>query len=103
MFENVGATDLVVQNVEAERRLRLRFAVQLSLKVPDFIRCLQAHRQSPCPHQLEKHVGSAALEKNVPLNIVSRWLGHANLQTTAIYGQFTGKEERGLAARMWAV
>ena len=44
----------------------------------------------------------AALEKNVPLNIVSRWLGHSNLQTTAIYGNFTGKEERGLAARMWA-
>jgi integrase len=38
----------------------------------------------------------------VPLNIVSRWLGHSNLQTTAIYGNFTGREERGLAARMWA-
>jgi integrase/recombinase XerD len=43
----------------------------------------------------------AALDKNVPLNIVSRWLGHSNLQTTAIYGNFTGREERGLAARMW--
>lgn len=45
----------------------------------------------------------AALEKNVPLNIVSRWLGHSNLQTTAIYGNFTGREERSLAARMWDV
>ena len=44
----------------------------------------------------------AALEKNVPLNIVSRWLGHSNLQTTTIYANFTGAEERGLAARMWA-
>lgn len=44
----------------------------------------------------------AALEKNVPLNIVSRWLGHSNLQTTTIYANFTGREERGLAARMWA-
>jgi integrase/recombinase XerD len=43
----------------------------------------------------------AALEKNVPLNIVSRWLGHSNLQTTTIYAAFTGAEERGLAARMW--
>ena len=43
----------------------------------------------------------AALEKNVPLNIVSRWLGHANLQTTTIYANFTGREERDLAARMW--
>ena len=44
----------------------------------------------------------AALEKNVPLNIVSRWLGHSNLQTTTTYANFTGSEERGLAARMWA-
>jgi integrase/recombinase XerD len=44
----------------------------------------------------------AALEKNVPLNIVSRWLGHSNLQTTTIYANFTGREERALAARMWA-
>lgn len=44
----------------------------------------------------------AALEKNVPLNIVSRWLGHSSLQTTAIYADFTGREERNLAARMWA-
>lgn len=44
----------------------------------------------------------AALEENVPLNIVSRWLGHSNLQTTAIYANFSGREERGLAARMWA-
>lgn len=43
-----------------------------------------------------------ALERNVPLNIVSRWLGHSNLQTTTIYAAFTGAEERGLAARMWA-
>jgi integrase/recombinase XerD len=43
----------------------------------------------------------AALEKNVPLNVVSRWLGHSNLQTTAIYANFSGREERGLAARMW--
>lgn len=43
----------------------------------------------------------AALEKNVPLNIVSRWLGHSNLQTTTIYADFSGREERGLAARMW--
>ena len=43
----------------------------------------------------------AALDKNVPFNIVSRWLGHSNLQTTTIYANYTGREERGLAARMW--
>ena len=44
----------------------------------------------------------AALERNVPLNVVSRWLGHSNLQTTTIYADFSGSEERGLAERLWA-
>jgi integrase len=32
---------------------------------------------------------------------VQRWLGHANLATTAIYVDAVGIEERALAARMW--
>src|SRR5690349_23755601 len=47
MAENVFAIDLVVEQVEAEIRLRLRLEIQLPLKGPDFIGCLQAHRQSP--------------------------------------------------------
>ncbi len=54
--EDVRPTDLVVQNVEAEGRLRLRLAVKLSLKAPDPFRCFEAHRQSPCPrHQKKAH------------------------------------------------
>jgi len=29
------------------------------------------------------------------------WLGHAAMQTTAIYANVTGEEEKQLAARMW--
>ena len=47
MAQDVLAADLVVEQVEAERRLRLRLAIQLPLKRPDLIRCCQAHRQSP--------------------------------------------------------
>ena len=39
--------DLVVEQVESEVRLRLRFEIELPLKRPDVIRCCQAHRQSP--------------------------------------------------------
>ena len=39
--------NLVVEQIEAEGRLRLRLAIQLSLKAPDRSRCCQAHRQSP--------------------------------------------------------
>src|ERR1700745_1569084 len=47
MAQNVVAIDLVVEQVEAEIRFRLRLEIQLPLKGPDFIGCLQARRQSP--------------------------------------------------------
>ncbi len=47
MAQNVFTINLVVEQIEAEGRLRLRLAIQLSLKAPDRIRCCQAHRQSP--------------------------------------------------------
>jgi len=37
----------------------------------------------------------------VPLNVVQRWLGHARLETTAIYMSIVGPEERLLAKRTW--
>jgi len=32
---------------------------------------------------------------------VQRWLGHASLRTTAIYGDVTGPDERVFGERMW--
>src|ERR1700738_467802 len=52
--QDVLAVNLVVEQVEAEGRLRLRLTVQLSLKGPDRCRCCQAHRQSPSPRHLRK-------------------------------------------------
>lgn len=43
-----------------------------------------------------------ALHSHAPLNLVQRWLGHAQLSTTAIYADATGDEERAIAARMWS-
>src|SRR6202163_1015475 len=43
--QDVLAVNLVVEQVEAEGRLRLRLTVQLSLKGPDRCRCCQAHSQ----------------------------------------------------------
>jgi hypothetical protein len=39
--------NLVVKQIEAVRRFRLRLAIQLPLKGPDTLWCCQAHRQSP--------------------------------------------------------
>ncbi|WP_299364033.1 site-specific integrase [Winogradskyella sp.] len=37
----------------------------------------------------------------VPLTLVQKWLGHASLETTAIYLEVVGPEERAMARRIW--
>jgi hypothetical protein len=53
------------------------------------------------PKGLRHGFGVRAIQSNVPLNLVQRWLGHANIKTTAIYTSAMGPEEREIAARMW--
>jgi integrase len=40
-------------------------------------------------------------EAKVSLNLMQKWLGHARIQTTAIYADAVGDEERAMAERMW--
>jgi integrase len=53
------------------------------------------------PKGLRHAYGVNAIGKGVPLNILQKWLGHAQLTTTAIYANAAGKEETELAQRMW--
>lgn len=53
------------------------------------------------PKGLRHGFGLHAIRSGVPLNLVQRWLGHARMETTAIYLQASGPEERELARRMW--
>jgi integrase/recombinase XerD len=53
------------------------------------------------PKGLRHGFGVNAFEMNVPPHLVQRWLGHASLRTTAIYGDVVGAEERLFAERMW--
>ncbi len=41
-------------------------------------------------------------EAMVPLNMMQKWLGHARIETTAIYANAVGREERSIAERMWS-
>jgi integrase len=54
------------------------------------------------PKGLRHGFGVNAFQSNVPPHLIQRWLGHASLRTTAIYGDVMGSEERTLAARMWS-
>lgn len=48
-----------------------------------------------------RHAFGVAAFAVVPPHLVQRWLGHASLRTTAIYGDVSGPEERSFAARLW--
>ena len=54
------------------------------------------------PKALRHGFAVDAVLNGVPLNIVQRWMGHARLETTAIYASVLGEEERKLARRTWA-
>jgi integrase len=54
------------------------------------------------PKALRHAFAVEAGQKGIPLNIVQRWLGHARIETTAIYASAIGDEERNLARRSWS-
>jgi integrase len=53
------------------------------------------------PKGLRHGFGVQAVSSGVPLNMVQKWLGHAQLSTTAIYADAVGAEEQAIMARMW--
>ncbi len=53
------------------------------------------------PKGLRHGFGVAAVSAGIPLNMVQKWLGHAQLSTTAIYAAAVGEEEHHIASRMW--
>ena len=54
-----------------------------------------------CPKGLRHGFGVLAMTKGIQLNMVSKWMGHASLEVTAIYANAQGEEQRAIAARMW--
>ncbi len=53
------------------------------------------------PDGLRHGFGINATVSGVPLNMLSKWMGHADLATTAIYADAMGPEEQDIASRMW--
>jgi integrase len=53
------------------------------------------------PKGLRHAFGVNAFQLNIPPHLIQRWLGHASLRTTSIYGDVIGPDERAFAARLW--
>lgn len=53
------------------------------------------------PRGLRHTYGVRGVMHDIALDRMQKWLGHTDINTTAIYTNIVGKEERDLAARMW--
>lgn len=53
------------------------------------------------PKGLRHGYGINAIQSQVPLNMLCKWLGHSDMRTTAIYATPVGADEVALARRMW--
>ena len=53
------------------------------------------------PKGLRHGFGIHAVRSGIQLNMLQKWMGHASIQTTAIYANAVGREEMELAKKMW--
>lgn len=53
------------------------------------------------PKGLRHGYGVNAISKGVPLNMLSKWLGHSSIEVTSIYANALGNEQKKLADLMW--
>lgn len=70
--------------------------------VEQVMRAAQIYGPQATSRGLRHGFAVAAIQNDIPLNIVQKWLGHAYLSTTAIYANAVGEEERAFAKRIWS-
>jgi len=64
-------------------------------------RC-QINGRRACPRGLRNAFGVGTLQSGVPLNITQGWMGHAKIDTTAIYAAACGPEANAFARQFWS-
>jgi len=72
----------------ASRKLK---NVMVNAQITGIRSCARGLRHGYAVHAVNK----------VPLTLVKKWLGHANLETTEIYLNIIGVEERAMAQKVW--
>jgi integrase len=53
------------------------------------------------PKALRHAFAVEAVQQRIALSLIEKWLGHAKIETTALYAEPVGDEERALARLMW--
>ena len=53
------------------------------------------------PKALRHVFAVEAVQQRIALSLIKKWLGHGKIETTALYAEPVGDEERALANLMW--
>lgn len=70
-------------------------------RVDKVMKCAGIIGEKSSSQGLRHSFGVACIMREIPLPVVQKWMGHASMETTAIYLQVVGKEEREIASRLW--
>lgn len=91
-----------LQHAEPSQRLWEWSRTTAWLRVKEIMRDANISSTWAMPKALRHGFGVVGVaDANVPLNMMQKWLGHARIETTAIYANAVGREERAIAERMW--
>ncbi len=69
--------------------------------VKEVMRAANIAPEYAMPKALRHAFGVGGAQAGISLAVMQRWMGHARIETTAIYTQVIGEEEQALARRMW--
>jgi len=97
----IATLDIASANIQAEGQL-WTFRRTTAWKLVKAVMKKAGISEDLCKPKALRHAFAVeAVLNGVPLNILQRWMGHARLETTAIYANVLGEEERTLARRAW--
>ena len=93
--------DLDSENIDSKRRVWCWGRTTAWKRVKTVMRNARIPERLAMPKSARHAFGVDAVQNCVALNVVQRWMGHARIETTAIYTDVIGQEERALARRAW--
>ena len=85
--------DVPIWDLSRVQVWRIAKAVMIDAGIPDAPHCNA--------RGLRHAYGINATTNGVQLHMLQKWMGHADMQVTAIYATAIGQEEQDIAARMW--
>lgn len=112
IFRNIPVPERLIESLDLVHVIRTsknknRFLWEFSRmtawrKIKEIMEHADIQGPQASPKGLRHGFGVYAIaDCEIPLNMVQKWLGHADLKTTAIYANALGREERDIANKMW--